>query len=396
MMFGPRTQSSPISPGPSASPERVANLDLDAGDGDAHRGQPRPLRLVALEPEPVVLGRQVRDRGCGLGHAVELGDLAVEAARARGAAAPARSARRRTGRCAGCSDRPSRTPARRGASRASSARATVWEMRSRSIAARTASASKRGSTTWPAPTQVHAKRLAVPAAWNIGQTCRKRSPCAVAGREQVVAGVGEQVAVAQHHALGEARRPAGVADRRERVGLDALRRAGCARHELLVREAVAGDRRRSIEHELAQRRDSAPAAPWPTSSWSASTTSSSTAASSTMNASSSSARRKFRSTSTRPKAGTREPALEVRERVGAEEADSRAGGDLELGERRAEAADASRQLARTSASGLPPSRRRRRRGRRAARRSGQLRSPSLLTWRENVTSGSLIRNHQGA
>ena len=50
----------------------------------------------------------------------------------------------------------------------------VWVIRSRAIAASTAAGSKRGSTTWSAPTQVHANRFATPATWNIGQTFRKR------------------------------------------------------------------------------------------------------------------------------------------------------------------------------------------------------------------------------
>lgn len=44
-----------------------------------------------------------------------------------------------------------------------------------SIACRTEAASKRGSTTWCAPTQVAATTFAVPATWNIGQTWSQRS-----------------------------------------------------------------------------------------------------------------------------------------------------------------------------------------------------------------------------
>ena len=111
---------------------------------------------------------------------------------------------------------------------------TEWVMRSRSIAANTAAGSKRGRITWVAPTHVQAKTFEVPATWNIGHTCSQRSAARVAGGREVVERVGEQVAMAEHHALGRAGRAAGVGDRRERVLVDAGRRHRRPGHQRLV------------------------------------------------------------------------------------------------------------------------------------------------------------------
>jgi hypothetical protein len=75
---------------------------------------------------------------------------------------------------------------------------------------------------------------------------------AVAGRHQVVQGVGQQVAVAEHHPLGPPGRAAGVRDRRQRARLHAGRRRGRARREILVGEAVVRAGPRGVEDQLPQ------------------------------------------------------------------------------------------------------------------------------------------------
>ena len=75
---------------------------------------------------------------------------------------------------------------------------------------------------------------------------------AVAGGDQVVEGVGQQVAVAEHDPLGPPGRAAGVRDRRQRAGLHAGHRRGRARGEVLVGKAVVRAGHRGVEDQLPQ------------------------------------------------------------------------------------------------------------------------------------------------
>ena len=123
-----------------------------------------------------------------------------------------------------------------------------------------------------------------------GRSAATRVRRAVPGGDQVVLGIGEQVPVAEHHALGPPGGAARVGDRGER---GRRRRPGASAG---APEASASQSA-SREHACTPSRRA-------TSSRSASATSMSTPASFTMYASSSSERRKLRSMRTRPKAGT--------------------------------------------------------------------------------------------
>ena len=249
-MFGPRIHSSPISPAGQPVAADASHLDLHAGHRSAHRRE--PAGRVA-----VVLGREVGDRRSGLGHPVELRDLAGQVLQH----APLELGRDRGGRVLHVAQAAEVGAGELG--RVEQHREhRRHERHVRDPLPLDRGEHRRGVEAGqqhlPGPDPGAREDVGRPG--DVEHRGHVQEPVlgAVAGRDQVVLRVGEQVAVAEHHALRPPGGAAGVGDRPQRVALHPGIGGGRPGREVLVGEAVVG--RGSVEDQLPQARAALPQA----------------------------------------------------------------------------------------------------------------------------------------
>ena len=240
-------------PRPQRRVRGIANLDLDARHRRAHRGEAAAIRLLARMAAAVVLRREMRDRGRRLGHAVKLRDLAREPVQhaplqlgrdRRGGVLDVAQAAQIRGGALGCVEQHPQH--RRDERRVRDPLALDRREHRRGLEARQhdlhgAHPCARVEIRDPGHVEhrAHVEEAGLPA---------------MAGGDQVVERVGEQVGVAEHHALGRPGRAPRVGDRRQRVLIDTGRRGPIPGDQLLVGQAVVRRRAGPVEHQPGDRR----------------------------------------------------------------------------------------------------------------------------------------------
>ena len=212
----------------------VAHVDLDAGHRDAHRGEP-------LAAAAVVLAGEVRDRRRGLGHPVELGDVAVRQPLEHAALELGGDRRRRV------LDVPQR--AQVGVVRARRVEQHPEHGRHEHGVGDALALDRLQHGGGVEARQQHLLRARPRAGEQVGDPgdvehrahVQPALAGAVAGGDQVVLRVGEQVAVREHHALRPPGGAAGVGDRGEGVGREIARWPRRAGQQVVPLHALAAE-----------------------------------------------------------------------------------------------------------------------------------------------------------